>query len=203
MIIENVPAVKPRPTPNPYPLPDPRPLDEADAVNRLLTGPQHTALRALGAGQTVVAAADSAGVTRNTVTRWIRSCPEFRAAFNAWQQALIESTQARLLRSAEAAAAVVDQAIQAGDAKLALNLLKHMQLGRAAITPGPTDLILAKDEIAVIRDEELQQLHDRALHADRRWISPRERESREASAREWERRKREEAAKAGRVERPA
>jgi hypothetical protein len=198
MIIEsNGPAVKPRPTCNAYPLPDPRPLDEADTVNRLLTGPQHTALRALGAGQTIVAAADSAGVTRNTVTRWIRSCPEFRAAFNAWQQALIESTQARLLRTAEAAAAVVDQAIQAGDAKLALNLLKHMQLGRAAITPGPTDLTLAKDEIAILHEEELQLLHDRALHSDRRWISPRERESREASARERERRKREEAAKAG------
>lgn len=97
---------------------------------------------------------------------------------------------------------MIDQAIQAGDAKLALNLLKHMQLGRAA-APGPADLTLAKDEIAILHEEELQLLHDRAEDAGNKPLSPRERERSEMFKREWEASRKEKAAGAEHIKSPA
>ena len=95
----------------------------------------------------------------------------FRAAYNAWRQELIESTRARLLRTAQTAAAVVHKAIVKGDGRLALSLLKHLDLTSSA-TAGPTDAELVESEIAILDEEQGHGLHTRAPHSGDSKLSP-------------------------------
>lgn len=140
------------------------PLDSLDVV-------QLAALGWLMEGKSIRAAAEEVGVTRDTLSRWIHRDVAFRAAYNAWRQELIESTKARLLRTAETAAAAVHKAIADGDARLALSLLKHLDLTSGA-TAGPTDPQLVEGEIAILEQEQRRQLHDRAFAAGDSHLSP-------------------------------
>lgn len=127
-----------------------------------LTPPQQTALAALSGGRTIRDAARSAGVHRMTVARWLRADPRFRAAYNAWRQELIDSTRSRLLRTAELAAAAIHKQIAKGDGRLALALLDRLGLAaESAATAGAHDADLARDEIALEREERQQALHRR------------------------------------------
>ena len=56
-----------------------------------LSHKQRAALESLRAGSGFPQAAEQAGVGRATVYRWVQSDPHFRAAYNAWQQELVES----------------------------------------------------------------------------------------------------------------
>jgi hypothetical protein len=117
-----------------------------------LSGPQRTAIEWLTAGETAVAAADAAGVSRSTVHRWLRADPAFQAAYNAWQADLTSTARARLLALADKAVSTVERALDRGDARTALTILRAQGLLGPA-RPGPTD----PDLIA------RQQSHDRAL----------------------------------------
>ena len=163
----------------------------ADAVSESLSVEQSIALAALSAGQTIRGAAEQACVSRNTVTRWIQCDPVFRAAYNAWRRELTESTRATILNCAESAAAVVSKAIDNGDAKMGMALLKH--LGLIAPQPvGLTDPKLIGDEIAIEHQELRHALELRANFSGKMSLSPR--------AREWEEYKAREAAAAQREE---
>lgn len=142
----------------------PAPLDCLDVV-------QLAALGWLMEGKSIRAAAEEVGVSRDTLSRWIHRDVAFRAAYNAWRQEMIESTQARLLRTAETAAAAVHKAIADGDARLALSLLKHLDL-TTGVTAGPTDPQLVEGEIAILEEEQRRQLHDRAMAAGNLHLSP-------------------------------
>jgi len=142
----------------------PTPMDSLDVV-------QLAALGWLMEGKSIRAAAEEAGVSRDTVSRWIRRDTAFRAAYNAWREELIESTRARLLRTAEAAAAAVHKAIAKGDGRLALSLLKHLDLASSA-TAGPTDPDLVEGEIAILEEEQRHRLHQRAFAAGNSHLSP-------------------------------
>jgi transposase-like protein len=127
---------------------------------------QQAALAALSNGRTIRDAAKSIGVNRNTVARWLRTDPRFRAAYNAWRQELIDSTRSRLLRTAELAAAAVHKQIAKGDGRLALALLDRLGLASdAAAVAGPPDAEGARDEIAVERAEHSHALHVRVERA--------------------------------------
>jgi hypothetical protein len=89
-----------------------------------LSGPQETALAALRAGGTFVKAAEEAGVNRTTVYRWVHGDPNFRAAYNAWQQEAAESARARLVKLADMAVDVVEKALRRDDEKVALKVLR-------------------------------------------------------------------------------
>jgi hypothetical protein len=52
--------------------------------------------------------------------------PEFQAAFNQWQDHLEQNCRARLLTMTGKAANAVEKAVEGGDAKTALQLLKGM-----------------------------------------------------------------------------
>jgi hypothetical protein len=117
-----------------------------------LSGPQRTAIEWLTAGETAVAAADAAGVSRSTVHRWLRGDPAFQAAYNVWQADLVDTARARLLALADRAVSTVGRALDRGDARTALTILRQQGLLGPA-KPGPTD----PDLIA------RQQSHDRAL----------------------------------------
>ena len=93
-----------------------------------LTPAQETAIAALLAGKTITDAAADAGVDRATVHRWLREDFTFTAAFNAGRRELREGVQTRLERLAEKAAAAVERAIDNGDVKAALEILKGLQV---------------------------------------------------------------------------
>jgi len=87
---------------------------------------QETALAALRGGSSFPQAAEAAGVGRATVYRWMQSDPQFRAAYNAWQQEQAESARARLLKLADQAVDVVEKALARGDQKIAVGVLKNI-----------------------------------------------------------------------------
>jgi hypothetical protein len=102
--------------------------DSGTELSTLLAGlstPQQLALSALAEGKTYTDAAETAGIGRTTLWRWIRADPKFAAAYEAWQQELRESARARLLKATDMAADVVTQAIAGGDARIALRMLQE------------------------------------------------------------------------------
>lgn len=70
--------------------------------------------------------------------RWIKSDPNFGAAYNAWQQELIDSGRARVLAMSEAALNTVNAAIEKGDAYVALQVARATGVLTPA-RPGATD----------------------------------------------------------------
>jgi len=82
------------------------------------------ALERLIAGETITAAAEAAGVTRETVHRWKKSDWRFQAALN---QRLLEYQQAahtKLHSAALRASEVIAEAIDRGNLKAAIAVLK-------------------------------------------------------------------------------
>ena len=90
------------------------------------TPAQVKVLDALLAGRTVSSAAESAGVDRSTVHRWLRGDRRFQALYNGLRHDLLAAVRAKLLQSVNAAATAVASAIEAGDVKTALTLLKGL-----------------------------------------------------------------------------
>lgn len=132
---------------------------------------QLAALGGLTEGKTIRATAQEIGVSRDTISRWIRSDVAFRAAYNHWRQELIDSTRGRLLRTAETAALAVHKAIARGDGRLAMSLLKHLGLVEPA-SSGPLDRELVENEIAIAAEEERRVLHKRAHETGQYELSP-------------------------------
>jgi hypothetical protein len=97
-----------------------------------LSPPQQAALGALAGGQTLSSAAEAAGVNRVTLWRWLKTDPAFAHAYRQWKLELRESSEAQLLRVGERAVAAVARATEAGDAKIALAILREMGLLRSA-----------------------------------------------------------------------
>ncbi len=129
-----------------------------------LSPPQREALGGLMEGQTVTAAAKTAGVDRGTVHRWINANPNFRAAYNAWQHETRESSKAKLLSLSNDALGVVAKAVQDGDRHIAYRLLKDLGL-LAKLQPGQTDPDLLLEQLD-IEHADLQRAHDaRIQHA--------------------------------------
>jgi hypothetical protein len=136
-----------------------------------LTDVQLAALGGLAEGKTIRATAQEIGVSRDTISRWIRCDVAFRAAYNHWRQELIDSTRGRLLRTAESAAVALHKAIIRGDGRLALSLLKHLGLVEPA-SSGPVDRELVENEIAIAAEEERRVLHHRAYESGQSELSP-------------------------------
>ncbi len=110
----------------------------AAAADGDLTAAQRRAIGRMASGESATAAAAAAGVHRQTVHRWLREDPAFRAAFHAWQAAAAEHARARLLALADAAVTTVAAAVANGDTRTALAVLKGQGL-LVPPTPGPTD----------------------------------------------------------------
>jgi len=119
-----------------------------------LTASQVTALQSLMEGSSVKAAAEVAGVSREMVHRWKREDWTFQAALNRAQLLLQESVNTRLLAAASRAAGNLVSAIQDGDLRSSIAVLKG--IGALPGTPlrigsdEPEDL---KEEAQIARDE--------------------------------------------------
>ena len=125
-----------------------------------LTAAQQQVLACLLAGSTVTAAAEAARVDRTTVHRWLRSDFDFQAALNRARRELRDAMASRLHDSAQRAVETVCAAVSAGDAKIAIALLKGLGLldGKA--------IGIGIDKPAVLREE--TSLAEREAESDRR-----------------------------------
>ena len=92
----------------------------------------------MASGQSATDAAAAAGIHRQTLHRWLRDDPAFRAAFHAWQSAAADHAKARLLALADAAVTTVAAAVAAGDTHAALAVLRGQGLLTPPV-PGSTD----------------------------------------------------------------
>jgi hypothetical protein len=98
--------------------------------NEELGSAQQMALAALRSGQSFARAAEGAGVHRATVFRWVNTDPRFAAAYNAWKGELAASAQVRLLKLADKAVDVVEKALERGNEKVAMKMLRHLAVLR-------------------------------------------------------------------------
>jgi hypothetical protein len=118
-------------------------------VGRL--GPeQRKALELLAQGRSVSEAAEKTGVARQTVHRWLKNDPAFAALYNQWHAEMKESCRSQLLMLGSKATAALAKALEAGDAKTALQLLKGIGL----LTPTPEK---PTEEEEVRKDAELER----------------------------------------------
>jgi transposase-like protein len=109
---------------------------ELAALN--LAAPQQATLELLLMGKSIAETARTAGVSRMTIHRWLKHDPVFRATYNQWHEQLQESCRSRLQSMTDKAADALEKALEAGDARAALQLLKGMGMIKER-TPGPTD----------------------------------------------------------------
>jgi hypothetical protein len=93
-----------------------------------LPGDQRAALESLLQGNSVVESARLAGVSRGTVYYWLKSDPAFLAAFNQWNDEMQQSARSRLMMMTDKAVKAVEKALENGDARAAVQLLKGMGL---------------------------------------------------------------------------
>jgi AcrR family transcriptional regulator len=135
-----------------------------------LAGPKQAALELLLTGKSIAESARSAGVARSTLYEWLKNDPVFQAAYNAWHEEMRESSRSRLLMLTDKATVAVEKALEAGDAKTGMQLLKAMGMLKDR-PPGPTDVEdvkrvagLEKRKKAAQRErEEVRALEDERL----------------------------------------
>ena len=134
--------------------------EPSSSIPAALSVSQQTAIRELTAGASITDAANSAGVTRQTISRWIHQDPRFQAAYNAWQREMIDSARAQALAMTGKALATIDAAIEKGHVNAALAVARHTGvLDRAR--PGPTDpnLIARRSQVGrAVKKAELDQI---------------------------------------------
>jgi predicted DNA-binding protein YlxM (UPF0122 family) len=91
-----------------------------------LSGEQRTALEMLVGGKSLAETARTAGVARSTIYEWLKKDAGFRAAYNQWHEMMKESCRSRLKMMLDKATSAVEKALDAGDSKAAIALLKGM-----------------------------------------------------------------------------
>jgi transposase-like protein len=100
-----------------------------------LTAKQLDVLQALSSGQSVTAAADSAGVHRTTVYHWTRTIPEFRHTLEAVKQARIDRIRDQLDQLAAPSLAILSNIIHDDSAPMALRARTAMTILKFLCTP--------------------------------------------------------------------
>jgi hypothetical protein len=103
---------------------------EANRDVRGLSVLQQDALIHLREGKTMSVTAASAGIARMTLYRWLKTDPVFQAAYNQWQEEIEQSCRARMMTLSDKAADTLEVALNGGDARAAVQLLKGLGLIR-------------------------------------------------------------------------
>jgi len=156
-----------RTTPQPPAANPPAPIPFAPSS---LTETQLGVLSELAKGQSIALAARAAGVSRGTVFRWIKSDPDFQAAYHTWRALLIESARARVLTLAELAMNTVRDAIKKGHLPASLAVMKSLGILNPP-RPGPID-----PHTAAVRNDTRRLKLQRRLgekHQIARWAADR------------------------------
>src|SRR4051812_24539159 len=114
-------------------MPDPTPTYQS------LTAPQIAALEALTSGSSATAAARAANVCRKTLYNWLRPGHPFAEAFNEWKTTTTEFICARCILLTQAATVQANKAINDGDTRAALQVIKES----GCLSPQPQGPTLA------------------------------------------------------------
>jgi AcrR family transcriptional regulator len=131
---------------------------------------QRSALEQLLVGKSVPESAQSAGVSRTTVYRWLKDDAAFRAAYNQWKDELEETARTRLLMLSDVATNALRTALEKGDGKLALATLKAMGLAspsKERLTE-PAD-VKQRNELDKKKRRMDMEKEERQLHSDVKW----------------------------------
>ena len=132
--------------------------------NGTLSPTQVTVLAELLAGRTITDAATAAGVDRVTVHRWLREDFAFQAAWNRDRRELHRATYDRLERLTAKATECIEKAVDRGNVKVALEIVKGM--GVLAPSPiGSEDASELASEAAIKAAERRDDLETRAMLA--------------------------------------
>jgi hypothetical protein len=114
-------------------------LSDTTQQNGDLTEKQMAALDLMLVGASDQKIAEEISVTRSTVWRWRNENPYFRAELNKRRQIVWMSLQDQLRGLAERSLSVLGDAIDAGDTKVAVEIIKSMtKLGNIEIPSGET-----------------------------------------------------------------
>jgi hypothetical protein len=89
---------------------------------------QEAAVEAMLAGKTVTEAALAGGVSRASVHRWLKEDFAFQAELNRGRREIRRAAFGTLERIATKAAGCLEKALDEGDVKAALEVLKRLQL---------------------------------------------------------------------------
>ena len=135
--------------------------NETPNAEAQLSPAQELALGALMAGGRVTEAADAAGVSRSTLHRWMRE-PVFLAAHNGRRLELAASANAKLRNLRDKALDVVDQALDAGDARVAVAVLKGVGMldGQSPLVGSDDPVRVAKGLKSAERQQEMMDFLD-------------------------------------------
>jgi hypothetical protein len=120
-----------------------------EAEGAHLSPRQLTAIDRLLAGETVTLAAAAAGVCRETVCRWRRHDLQFIAALESRRAELREAVRSRLLSIAHRALENVARAVDQGDVRTSLIVLR----GTGLLAGAPVLDSLGREEVALIADQ--------------------------------------------------
>jgi hypothetical protein len=139
---------------------------EADSVMGAtsMTPTQCRALENLMSGQTVGDAAKGAGVGRRTLQRWLHENAAFAAAYNAWKKDTAEAARGSILALSEPAVRAIAGALEKGDAKTALAVVKGLGLLSPAKV-GACDAEGVKKEREIEKKREEQRLFSEDMEA--------------------------------------
>jgi AcrR family transcriptional regulator len=113
-------------------------VSQSDALALSLTTPQRSAIDMITTGHTLAQSASAAGVSRMTLYRWLKGDAAFIAAFNAWQNDVLDTARGRVLALSDQAVTTLAKSITEGDANLALKVLDKIGVLEKAV-PGSTD----------------------------------------------------------------
>ena len=115
-------------------------------------------------GNSITRAAEIAQVDRSTVHRWLRRDCKFQAVLNRERREFIDAVEARLLRIARNASEAVSQAIEGGDTRTALIVLKSLGLlVKNAIVTGNENPDILREESEISENEATSQYRKRAF----------------------------------------
>jgi hypothetical protein len=132
-----------------------------DTEKVCLTAQQELAVDLLAMGKTVTEAADSLGVTRQTVSEWRNRNPAFEAALNERRKELWSGMSDRLRALLPNALGVLEQSIERGDVKAAIAVLRAAGLHGLSAPEGPATV---EDAETGLREREARR-RNRALFA--------------------------------------
>ena len=122
-----------------------------------LSPKQHDAIDLLLQGRSITEVSKELKVDRSTIYRW-QGDVHFEAERNKKARELRDSSKARLAQLADKSLAVIDDALDSGDAKTALSVLKGIGYLSGAITAiGSTDAEQLESEREIAQKQKEQQ----------------------------------------------
>jgi len=127
---------------------------ECSIPEESLSATQIQAIRHLISGESISSTAGSLGVNRATIHRWLKDDLAFRASLNRAKTELSESIDARLHQISSRALDTVQEALEDGDRKVAIAVLK----GCGFLDGRRSDIGSTSEAILEVEDNENREL---------------------------------------------